>query len=139
VERSETDRASEDELYALLQAVRVDGGAVCGGDAPSLAVSPLRIDSRLRCASRVLSVDLEETRNLGLVDSLGRNTQQRLSLVGYEPGSWGESYALETTASQALSAMMTDVDSCQRFVNASFLDIGVGASGDGYIVTIGAE
>jgi hypothetical protein len=35
--------------------------------------------------------------------------------------------------------MMSDVDSCQRFVDASFLDVGVGASGDAYIVTIGAE
>jgi hypothetical protein len=124
---------------ALLQAVRVDGGAVCGTDPGSAAVPALRVDPRLRCAARVFSVDLEETRNLSIVDSLGRSTEERLNLVGYEPGSWGESYALETTAAQALSAMMSDLDSCQRFVNANFLDVGVGASGDSHIVTIGAE
>jgi hypothetical protein len=139
VERSETDRTSEDALLSLLQDVRVDGGAVCGTAPGSPAVPALRVDPRLRCAARVLSVDLEETRNLSIVDSLGRDTPERLSLVGYEPGSWGESYALETTASEALSAMMNDVDSCQRFVNADFLDIGVGASGDSHIVTIGVE
>jgi hypothetical protein len=139
VERSETDRASEDELLALLQAVRVDGGAVCGNDPASAAVPQLRVDPRLRCAARVFSVDLEASRNLSLVDSLGRDTQERLSLVGYQAGPWGESYALDATAGEALAAMMSDVDSCQRFVDAMFLDVGAAASGDGYVVTIGAE
>jgi uncharacterized protein YkwD len=137
--RSAADRASEEDLLARLQAVRVDGNAACGSAPPSASVPPLRLDSRLHCAARVLSIDLEESDNLGLVDSLGRNTQERMTLVGHANAPWGESYARSANASEALATMMLDADSCQRFVDATFLDIGVGVAGDVYVVTIGAE
>jgi hypothetical protein len=35
--------------------------------------------------------------------------------------------------------MLSDIDSCQRFVDAAFLDIGVGAAGQVHIITIGGE
>jgi hypothetical protein len=139
VERSDVNRASEDALLALVQGVRADGNTVCGSDPPSARVPPLRLDRRLRCAARVLSMDLNETGDLGLIDSLGRNTQERLTLVGYSTTFWGESYAREVTAAEALAIMLTDVDSCQRFVDAEFLDVGIGAAGEVQIVTIGAE
>jgi hypothetical protein len=84
-------------------------------------------------------MDLNETGDLGLIDSLGRNTQERLPLVGYSTTLWGESYAREATASEALATMLMDVDSCQRFVDAEFLDVGVGAAGVVQIITIGVE
>lgn len=139
VERTEADRATEDTLLALVQALRENGDIVCGSDPPSVRVPPFRLDRRLRCAARVLSMDLDESGELGLIDSLGRNTQQRLTLVGYSTLLWGESYAPEATASDALATMLTDVDSCQRFVDAAFVDVGIGAAGEVQIVTIGAE
>jgi hypothetical protein len=84
-------------------------------------------------------MDLGQSGNLGLVDSQGRNTQDRMTLVGYSSGPWGESFAREASVSEALDAMMSDIDSCQRFVNAAFLDVGVGSAGSVQIVTIGAE
>ena len=139
VERSVADRASEDTLLALLQAVRVEGNTVCGSDPPSAPMPPFRLDRRLRCAARVLSMDSSESGDLGLVDSMGRNTQARLTLVEHSSTPWGESYARAATASQALASMLSDVDSCQRFVDGAFLDVGIGASGDVHIVTIAGE
>jgi hypothetical protein len=139
LERSEADRAAEEALLERLQVVRVEGNAVCGSDPPSVSVPPLRLDGRLTCAARILSMDLSQSGELGLVDSLGRDTQERMTLAGHGTAPWGESYARGASASQALASMMADVDSCQRFVDATFLDVGVGVAGAVHVVTIGAE
>jgi uncharacterized protein YkwD len=135
-----TELGRQDRLLALLQGLRTEGGVECGTAAASVPVPELRWDSRLACAARALAVDMAATRVRSLVDSEGRDTQARLGLVGYSPALWGEAFALvagDETA--ALDAMLSDVDSCGRFVNAAFVEVGVGASAEASVVTIGSE
>jgi len=135
-----TELGRQDRLLALLQSLRAEGGVECGTAAASVPVPELRWDPRLSCAARALAVDMAVSRNRSLVDSEGRDTPARLVLVGYSSQIWGEAFALlpgdETTA---LDAMLSDVDSCARFVDDAFLEVGVGSSADASVVTIGAE
>jgi len=135
-----TELGRQDRLLALLQGLRTEGGVECGAAAASVPVPELRWDPRLSCAARGLAVDMAVSRSRSLVDSEGRDTQARLMLVGYSSQIWGEAFALlpgDETA--ALDAMLADVDSCARFVDDTFLDVGVGSSADAHVVTIGAE
>lgn len=137
--RSEVDRAAEDHLLIELHSLREVGGVSCGGAAPSASAPLWRLDARLLCAARVHVIEMEETRSLNVIDALGRNTEDRMALAGYASRRWGESFAFGTTAPEAFGRMLSDVDSCQRFTDAAFVDLGVGTSGDSYIVTLGSE
>ena len=142
-ESSEPDDAAlarQDRLLGLVEGMRVAGGVECGGAAASLPVAELRWDPRLACAARALATDMASTRALSLVDSAGRDTKARLMLVGYSARVWGESFALTPgDEASALAAMLSDLDSCSRFVDAAFADIGVGVLADAYVITTGAE
>jgi uncharacterized protein YkwD len=132
-------RRWEDELLARVQALRQQGGEPCGG-APASAAPELRVDARLGCAARVRARDAFAVGAVNAVDSAGRTVEQRLAEVAYVPVVWGESYALDVAnAPEALAAMRTDVDSCQRLSDPSFVDIGVGVVSGVAIILIGAE
>jgi hypothetical protein len=136
-------RTREEELLALLQALRTTGDSRCpAGDAPGASAVPaLRYDARLVCAARVLARDLDATRDPGLMDSQGRTTPQRLMAAGYTPRSWGESFALDArSAAHALELMLSgDSGACARLRDADNGDVGVGGFGDTLVVTIGGE
>ncbi len=134
------ERGRADRLLALLQALRTTGGVECGAAAASAAIAELRWEPRLACAARALAVDMASTRNQSLIDAAGRDTRARLALVGYTTALWGEAFALlPGDESAALDAMLSDVDSCARFVNGSFVEVGVGNAGDAYVITIASE
>jgi hypothetical protein len=136
----EANRSSEEELLELLQQMRAAGGVTCGADPPSAQLAPLRLDTRLLCAARVFAADLEVTRVESLVDSRGRGSQERLALAGYDFTAWGESFVFDApSATEALSRMLADADSCSGLTDAVLQDVGVGASGHAYVVTLGAE
>src|SRR5690242_1656874 len=64
---TQTDRALEDELFALVQAERAAGGVTCGSNAPSdPADSALRASGSLRCAARLLAADIDASGTGGL-------------------------------------------------------------------------
>jgi uncharacterized protein YkwD len=130
----------EDRLLALVQGLRTAGGVECGAAAASAMIAELRWEPRLACAARALAADMARTRNQSLVDAAGRDTRARLTLVGYSPALWGEAFALVPgDEGAALDAMLSDADSCNRFVNASFVEVGVGNAEDAYVVTIASE
>jgi hypothetical protein len=133
-------RTRQDSLLVLLEELRSAGGIDCGGAAPSVAVAPLRWDTRLACAARALASDMAETRRQSLTDSAGRDTVARLALVQYAARAWGEAFALVPgDANMALAAILGDSDSCSRLVSPTFTQVGVGNVGDAYVVTIGTE
>lgn len=135
-ERNVSDRTHEDELLALVQTLRTSGGELCGGTEPSAPVSALRVDPRLLCAARVLAVDLATTGNLGLVDSSGRTSEDRLALAGYDFELWTESYGRGAGPRGALDAMLSDADVCARLVASDYLEVGVGRADETSVVTL---
>ncbi len=133
------DQAAADQLLALVNSRRASGGSVCDDTEMSASVAPLRLDSRLVCAARVFAADRAATPGADLTDSLGRGTQERLSLAGYEQLLWGESFARAESAEAALDSALSDADICARLMGAAYLDIGVARSTGIYVVTIAAE
>jgi hypothetical protein len=138
-ERSDADRAREDQLLAELANLRAVGDVVCGENPASEPAPPLRLDARLWCAARVFATDLSPTAEFTLVDSSGRVTQDRMLLAEYEVVEWGESIGVGPSAAEALEAMLTDVDSCVRLSAGRMLDVGVGVVGGVAVVTLGNE
>jgi uncharacterized protein YkwD len=133
------DQTGADQLLALVNSRRASGGIMCGDTAMSASVAPLRLDSRLVCAARVFAADRAATPGTDLTDSLGRGTEERLSLAGYEQLLWGESFARAESAEAALDSALSDADICARLMGAAYLDIGVARSSGVYVVTIAAE
>lgn len=139
-ERDGAARESEEDLLALLDELRTNGGESCGDAGVSSPAPALRFDARLVCAARVLAEDLARTRAPGPTDSSGRTTQDRMRQAGYTPRLWADSYALEvTTTAEARDLMLSDPSACARLVDPAYVDIGVGRAGDVLVATIGAE
>lgn len=132
-------RRLSDELLALLQERRGSGSMPCSAGEPALVGVTLRLDGRLMCVARVLAADLDAgTARPGIVDASGRDTIQRMNMVGYMPRRWGESFAVQARSpDHALRLMLNDVGNCQRLVDGDFRDVGVANSGEAYVVTIG--
>ncbi len=92
------------------------------------------------CAARVFATDLEVTRTDSLVDSQGRDSEQRMTLTGYATTLWGESYVFDSASpADALSRMLADPESCSGLTDANLADVGVGVSDHAYVVTLGSE
>jgi len=138
-ESSATQREREDQLLALVLEARAGGGVICGSEAPSAPTTSLRLEPRLHCAARLLAVATNE-QGSAAIDRTGNDTNDRLRAVGYEPVLWGESFAVRALSPEdALRLMRNDVDTCRRFSNPRFRDIGVGNADASYIVTLGVE
>jgi hypothetical protein len=132
-------RRLEDELLALVQTLREDGGDPCGATPASPAPS-FRLDPRLTCVARVRALDIAAVGSANLLDSAGRTPEQRLAEATYAQTVWGESYAVAvTSAAQALQLMRADEGSCQRLSDAALVDVGVGVASGVAVVMIGAE
>jgi hypothetical protein len=139
VSRPEEARREEEEFLEQLQTTRTAGGVTCGTNGPAPAAPPLRLDTRLVCAARVLATELDQGLTRSLIDSQGRGTQQRMTLVGYAWTAWGEAYQTASSATQAMQAMLADADGCTMVTTTRIRDIAVGRSGNIYVVTVGAE
>jgi hypothetical protein len=139
-DRSAADRTNEEVFLDLLQEMRANGGVTCGTDAPTAELPLLRLDLRLLCAARVFAADLELTRADSRIDSQGRDSEGRMALAGYATTLWGEGYVSEPASpADALSRMLADPESCIALTDANLADVGVGVSGQVYVVTLGSE
>lgn len=136
---TEAQRALEDELLALIEARRINADVACEGQPMSLPQPALRLQPSLICAARTLAADIAETRAISVTDSEGRDTQTRLQLADYEPLLWADSFALEaSTAEEAIALIVQDIFNCMALSNPDYLDVGIGVSGDAYVVTLAA-
>jgi hypothetical protein len=139
-DRTETDRINEELFLAMLQEMRATEAVVCGTDLTTADLPLLRLDLRLMCAARVFAADLEVTRTDSLVDSQGRDSEQRMTLAGYATTLWAESYVFDSASpDDALSRMLANLESCGGLVDSSLSEVGVGVSGHAYVVTLGSE
>lgn len=128
----------EDELLALLNEARAAGGVQCGTDPATNPLPIVDFDARLRCAARVFAADLAANNGATLVDSQGRDTQQRLQLAGYDHITWGEAFSLESDEQTAFADMLSRMDSCQPLVAQSAQSVGVGVVGNVAVITLGS-
>jgi hypothetical protein len=136
-----SSRVREDELLALVQAMREAGGVTCGAAAPSAPIPVLlRHRGSLRCAARVLAVDVDAGTNRPLIDASGRNTLDRLTAAGYPDALWAEGYVVNAdTATDALAVMLAEETSCAILTRDGFTDVGIGSVGRATVVTLAAE
>jgi hypothetical protein len=138
--RGVEDRTREDSLLALLETLRSEGGVSCASAAASMPVPSFRVDPRLICTARVLAVDIDANGVLGLNDSMGRSSTDRLSAAGYDPMLWGESFAIDAHSAQAaLEYMLAQPDNCTRLTDQRYRDVGAGVAGNTWVVTIASE
>ncbi|HKU37614.1 MAG TPA: hypothetical protein VJR89_05685 [Polyangiales bacterium] len=133
-------RTRVDELFALLHE-RGAAGIDCGDGRGPIVAGGWRLDARLICVARVLAADLDAgTASPGLVDASGRNTVQRMNMVGYTPRRWGEGFAVQARSpDHALRLMLNDTGNCQRFRDQELRDVGLANSGDAYVMTNGTS
>ena len=137
---SAEQRTREDELLQAFEELRVQGGVVCGADAATAPAPALRYDARLSCAARALAADLDVTRQHSLTDSSGRGSSERMTAAGYSANTWGEAYWFgASTASAALSNMLSDLGACRGLSTAGLADVGVAHVGDVDVLTTAAE
>ncbi len=130
-------RELEDQLLALVLDERMNGGFQCGDDSAPGSALPLRVDARLTCAARTLAQDMDEAGIAAVVEGDGRATVERFRAAGYDAQLWGVNFAVRARGpGDALRLMHNDLDTCRRFADARFRDIGVGNVRDTYIVTL---
>jgi hypothetical protein len=134
------DRIGEEQFLDAVQAMRTAGGVTCAAGTPSPVLPELRLDARLLCEARVFAADVVVTpAGSDLVDSQGRTMAQRLNLVGYTYRLGAEAYSLRgPVATDALSAMLGDAQICPYLTDSRFQDVGVGSSGQAYVITLAA-
>jgi hypothetical protein len=135
-ERDADERRLEDELLDALAEMRAAGGVTCGDNSESLSAPTLVVDARLWCSARVLARDLAQTGERLLIDSLGRSTEDRLQLVGYDNTRWGETLSFAGNATTALQGMLSSESACLQLTAFDLVDVGVGASANVGVITL---
>jgi len=111
----------------------------CAGEAAAPPANAAWVDPRLFCAARLLATSVAAGQASGLVDAEGRTTTDRMSLAGFPEGAWAEGYAVRAeTAPEAWSTMLGDDEFCSGAGDAALSSLGVGVSGEAYVVTRGA-
>jgi hypothetical protein len=138
--RAAPERTREETLLALLDSLRTAGGVRCGSAAASAPAPSFRLDPRLICTARVLALDIDANGPLGLADSMGRTSPDRLTAAGYDAAVWGESFAIDASdAEAALDYMLAEPDVCTRLTDAQYHDVGAGVAGNTWTITIASE
>jgi hypothetical protein len=133
-------RATEDELFTIIQTNRLSGGIACQSGVNVDLAPALSLDGRLRCAARVKALDQAQTGMTGPLDSLGRDAPERIDLSGYQRSSWWESYAFNSASvDQAYALLLADADSCPELGNPVYSAMGVGNAGDVFVVTLASD
>lgn len=139
-EADEAARTLQDALIASVERTRINGGGECGSGSTTVSLPPLRLDSRLICAARVLASEMAATQVRSLKDASGRDTVDRLALAGYSSRTWAEGYAWDVPdVDTALAVMLRDPDFCAGFSDATLTDLGVAHAGTTYVVTLAAR
>lgn len=137
---SPAERTAEEELLVHIQQGRVAGRTTCTSAETPAPAPPLRLDGRLSCVARVRAVDQANTGVTGPADSQGRDAAERASLAGYDVSLWWESYAYNVASgNQAYNQLLDDPNSCPELGNPQYTDVGVGASGDVFVVLLAAD
>jgi hypothetical protein len=138
-DRPLAERTREEELLALIAALRAAGGASCGSAAPSAPAPALRLDARLTCAARVLAADIARTRMLSVIDSQAGTTETRVRSAGYAPSLWADAFTLDVeSAAAARDLMLSDPGSCAALTGSRFTEVGIGSATDALVVTLAA-
>jgi uncharacterized protein YkwD len=127
---------AEDELLQAFQERRVEGGVSCADGSVSERAPSLVLDSRLTCAARVFAQDIVQNGTSTLIDSLGRNTSERMVAAGYVAATSVESFVtVSASASEAVTAMLEAPDPCTGLLSSELVDVGVASVGDTRVVT----
>jgi hypothetical protein len=87
-----------------------------------------------------LADDLAANGGQTLTDSTGRTTVDRMGQVGYSAQPWAEGFGVNASnPAEGWSRMLGSAEFCSYVDDPDLVDVGVGISGDVYVVTLGAE
>ena len=70
---------------------------------------------------------------------MGRTTLDRMDLAGYSAGTWAEGIGFGVDGAADGWSQMLSSEFCEYVGDPRVTDVGVGISGDAYVVTLGAE
>jgi uncharacterized protein YkwD len=117
--------ADEDEVLRLVNQHRA-AGADCGEAGVYEPTHPLVMDSRLRCAARVHSLDMAERDYFSHYSPEGDGPSERISATGYQSRGWGENIARRGSAEEAVGGWMNSSGHCANIMRDSYDHIGIG-------------
>lgn len=127
-------QAWETRMLELFNQARATG-ATCGANGDYGPTGALIMDSALRCASRVHSMDMH---NRGFFDHTNPDEEgprDRFEQAGWSGGGWGENIiAGYGSAESAFDGWMASDGHCANIMNPSFNQVGIGyfSGSDGY-------
>lgn len=130
---SEAQGRIEEQVVVLVNERRA-AGARCGGQSFG-ATGPLTMDSTLRCAARVHSLDMVTRGFFGHDNPDGEDPFDRMQQAGYRFSTAGENIAAgQDTPEAVVEGWMESSGHCSNIMNPDFTEIGVG-----YVQTDAAE
>lgn len=119
------ESAFEDEVLDLVNEARAEARS-CGGQ-PFAAAPPLSMESRLRCAARVHSLDMATRAFFDHQNPDGESPFDRIDQTGYVFGAAGENIAAgQTTPAEVVAGWLDSPGHCSNIMSADYVHIGVG-------------
>lgn len=128
----EAHAAFEAEVLTLVNEHRA-AGANCGQAGSFDSVPPLTMNSALRCAARVHSLDMSTRGYFDHTNPEGEGPRDRTTQAGYAGSSWGENIAWGyPTPESVVSGWMNSPGHCANVMRAGYTEIGVGFAAGNY-------
>ncbi|MCX4242298.1 CAP domain-containing protein [Paraliomyxa miuraensis] len=119
-------RAFEREVVERVNLARAHGGD-CGNGGSFDATGPLAMESRLRCAARVHSLDMIQRGFFDHVNPDGLDPFDRIELAGYSFRASGENIAAgQTTPQEVVDGWLLSPGHCANILSPDYTEIGVG-------------
>jgi uncharacterized protein YkwD len=116
----------ENEVIMLVNEHRATG-ADCGSQGVIGPRKPLTLNTRLRCAARLLSKDMDERGFYDHFDPDGNGPVERMRAAGYVGFASGENISAdEATAASVMEGWMQSDGHCANLMSYEFTEIGVG-------------
>lgn len=116
----------ESRMLDLFNQARATG-ATCGANGYFEPTGALTMESALRCASRVHSMDMHDRQFFDHTNPDGLGPRDRFELAGWAGGGWGENIiAGYGSADAAFDGWMASDGHCANIMNPGFTQVGIG-------------
>ena len=125
-EWTEEQAILEDLLLESVNEVRARGGN-CGSRGTYPPTHPLEMDTALRCAARVHSLDMDERQFFSHDSPTGETAWYRIAQAGFGSTPVGENIAMGSSTVEGVMAQWLNSDGhCANILNASYYYMGAG-------------
>lgn len=120
----------EEEVLVLVNKARA-AGHDCGSQGVFKPTHALKMEPRLRCAARLHSKYMGETKDYGHVTKAGVNFDKRINDTGYPSATVSENIAAGARSAAEVMGLWLDSDGhCRNIMWPDFTEIGIGHATD---------